>query len=148
MATPPLWARCAALGLATGARASAPLTALTWTAGRRDPAWLSHPATRAVASAMSAVESVGDQLPATPSRLEPTGLAPRLVLSAVGGALLAHRHRGSMWSSAVIAAASAGIGAVAGVRLRKAAETKLGSDHPGATVEDALVVGLAGYASR
>src|ERR1700709_1156395 len=30
----PPWAKCAALGLATGARASAALTALTWSAGR------------------------------------------------------------------------------------------------------------------
>lgn len=148
MADAPLWARCVALGLATGARASAPLTALTWTAGRRDPAWLGHPATKAIASASSAGESIGDQLPSAPSRLEPAGLAPRLVLGAAAGALLARRHRGSVWSGAVLATVAAGAGAVAGSRFRALAAAKLGSDHPGAVVEDAIVVGLAGYASR
>jgi uncharacterized membrane protein len=144
----PLWARCVALGLATGARASAPLTALTWTAGRRDPSWLAHPATKALASAMSAGESIGDQLPSAPSRLEPAGIAPRLVLGAAAGALLARRHRGSPWSGAAIGVVAAGVGAVAGSRFRAVAAAKLSSDHPGAVVEDAVVVGLAGYASR
>ena len=148
MAATPLWARCAALGLATGARASAALTSLTWTAGRDDPAWLAHPLTKALASAMSAGESIGDQLPSAPSRLEPAGLAPRLVLGAGAGALLARRHGGSLWTGAAVALAAAGAGAVVGVRLRALAAAKLGSDHPGAVVEDAIVVGLGGYAGR
>jgi uncharacterized membrane protein len=148
MAEAPLWARCVALGLATGARASAPLTALTWTAGKRDPAWLGHPVTKALASALSAGESIGDQLPSAPSRLEPAGIAPRLVLSGAAGVLLARRHRGSWWSGAALAVVGAGVGAVAGSRFRALAEAKLGSDHPGAVAEDAVVVGLAGYASR
>jgi uncharacterized membrane protein len=148
MAATPLWAQCAALGLATGGRASAALTALTWSAGRRDPSWLSHPATKALASAMSAGESVGDQLPSAPSRLTPAGLAPRLVLAAGAGALLARRHRGSPWTGAAVALAGAGAGAVVGVRFRALAAAKLGSDHPGAVVEDAVVVGLGAYAGR
>jgi uncharacterized membrane protein len=142
------WVKCAALGLATGARASAALTALTWSAGRQDPSWLAHPATKALASAMSAGESIGDQLPAAPSRLNPGGLAPRLVLGAGAGALLARRHRGSPWTGAAVALAAAGVGAVAGHRLRAVAADKLGSDHPGAVVEDAIVVGLGAYAGR
>lgn len=153
MSEPALWARCVALGLATGARASAPLTALTWTAGKGDPNWLGHPATKAVASALSASESIGDQLPSAPSRLEPAGLAPRLVLGVAAGALLARRHRGSLlsgplWTGAVIGAVAAGVGAVAGARFRAWAAAKLGSDHPGAVVEDAIVVGLSAYAGR
>ncbi len=158
MGEPALWARCVALGLATGARASAPLTALTWTAGKGDPAWLGHPATKAVASALSAGESIGDQLPSAPSRLEPAGIAPRLVLGTAAGALLARRHRGSLhrgslhrgslWTGAVIGVVAAGVGAVAGARFRAWAAAKLGSDHPGAVVEDAIVVGLSAYAGR
>jgi uncharacterized membrane protein len=142
------WAKCAALGLATGARASAALTALTWSAGRHDPSWLGHPATKALASAMSAGESVGDQLPSAPSRLTPGGLAPRIVLAAGAGALLARRHRGSLWTGAAVSVAAAGAGAVAGARFRALAGAKLGSDHPGAVIEDAIVVGLGAYAGR
>jgi len=40
------------------------------------------------------------------------------------------------------------VGAVGGVRFRALAADKLGSDHPGAVVEDALVVGLGAYAGR
>ena len=148
MAETPLWARCVALGVATGARASASFTALTWTAGRPDPAWLAHPVTKALASALSAGESIGDQLPSAPSRLEPAGLAPRLILGAAAGWLLARRHRGSLWSGAALGVVGAGVGAVAGSRFRALAAAKLGSDHPGAVAEDAVVVGLAGYASR
>jgi uncharacterized membrane protein len=148
MAATMVWARCVALGLATGARASAALTALTWSAGRHDPAWLAHPATKALASALSAGESVGDQLPSAPSRLEPAGLAPRLVVGAGAGALLARRHGGSLWTGAAVGLASAGAGAVAGARFRALAAGKLGSDHPGAVVEDAIVVGLGAYAGR
>lgn len=145
---PPLWIRCAALGLATGSRASAALTALTWTTNRSDPAWLSHPVTRAAASAMSAGESVGDQLPSAPSRLEPAGLVPRLALGGFAGAVLARRYNSSMWSGAAIAIGGALAGAYGGVRLRALAAAKLGSDHPGAVVEDAAVVGLGAFATR
>lgn len=148
MAITPVWARCAALGLATGARASAALTALTWTAGGRDPSWLAHPVTKALASVLSAGESVADQLPSTPSRLEPAGIAPRLLLSAGAGALLAHRYRRPLWWGAAIATAGAGVGALGGLRFRALAASALGSDHPGAVAEDAVVVGLCGYAAR
>ena len=143
-----LWVRCAALGLATGSRASAALTALTWTTNRRDPAWLGHPVTRAAASAMSAGESVGDQLPSAPSRLEPAGLAPRLVLGGFAGAVLARRYGGSMWSAAAIGTAGAAAGAYGGARFRALAAANFGSDHPGAVVEDAAVVGLGAFATR
>ena len=145
---PALWVRCAALGLATGSRASAALTALTWTANRRDPAWLDHPVTRAAASAMSAGESVGDQLPSAPSRLEPAGLVPRVVLGGFAGGVLARRYGASMWSGAAIAVAGVAAGAYGGVRLRALAAAKLGSDHPGAVLEDAAVVGLGAFATR
>lgn len=142
------WVKCVALGLATGSRASAALTALTWTAGRRDRSWLTHPATKVIASLLSAGESVGDQLPQTPSRLVPSAFGARLILSGAGGGLLARRHRVPPWAGAALAVAGAGIGAVGGVRLRALAAAKLGSDHPGAVVEDALVVGLGAYAGR
>ena len=142
------WVKCAALGLATGSRATAALTALTWTSDRRDPSWLHHPATRVVASLLSAGESVGDQLPSTPSRLTPGGLAPRLAFGAGAGALLARRYGGSPWTGAAISGAAAAAGAVAGARFRAAAGAKFGSDHAGAVVEDALVVGLGAYAGR
>ena len=144
----PLWVRCAAIGMATGSRVSAALTTLTWTADPRDPSWLTHPVTRGLASAMSAGESVGDQLPSAPSRLEPAGLVPRLVVGAGAGALLARRYRGSVWFGAAVGVTGAALGAFGGSRFRALAAAKLGSDHPGAVVEDALVLGLGAYAGR
>src|SRR5919202_6427221 len=83
--------RAMLLGLATGARSTSGLTALalTTTSGALGNRWA-----RRLAGTAAAGEFVGDKLPQTPSRMQPEGLAPRLVLGAVTGALLTRREGG------------------------------------------------------
>jgi uncharacterized membrane protein len=162
--------RAALLGLATGARSTSGLTALA----------LSHPSragvlgnrwTRRLAGTAAAGEFVGDKLPQTPSRLQPEGLAPRLILGAVSGAILTHREGGNR-NRALQAGALGLLGAAAGSRLgvswrqlaagrvtngaSHSARSKLAgqdgrkryADLPGALIEDALCAAVARYASR
>jgi uncharacterized membrane protein len=153
--------RAALLGLATGARSTSGLTALALsnpsTAGVLGNRW-----TRRLAGTAAAGEFVGDKLPQTPSRLQPEGLAPRLILGAVSGALLTRREGGSR-NRAVLAGALGLLGATAGSRLgvswRQLAAQRLGdpsrstsrnryADLPGALIEDACCAAMARYASR
>jgi uncharacterized membrane protein len=107
--------------------------------------------TRRLAGTAAAGEFVGDKLPQAPSRLQPAGLAPRLVIGAVSGALLTHREGGSR-NRAVLAGALGLLGATAGSRLgvswRQVASRRFGKDLPGALIEDACWLAAAHYASR
>jgi uncharacterized membrane protein len=107
--------------------------------------------TRRLAGTAAAGEFVGDKLPQTPSRLQPEGLVPRLVLGAVTGALLTRREGGSR-NRAVLAGALGLVGATAGSRLgvswRQLAARRFGRDVPGALIEDAVTAVAARYASR
>ena len=142
--------RAALLGLATGGRSTSGLAALALSrpgaAGALRNRWL-----RRLVGAAAAGEFVGDKLPQTPSRLQPEGLAPRLVLGAVTGALLAWREGGSR-NRALQAGALGLLGATAGSRLgvswRRLAARRFGRDVPGALIEDAVSAVAARYASR
>lgn len=138
----------AALGKATGARTSAGITALALSSSSADPAWLRSPAARVVTSLMAAGETVGDQLPMTPSRLAPPALIARVVAAAGSGALLARRVREPMLIGALVAAAGSLAGALAGSWFRGWAGKRFGRDNYGAVVEDAAVVGAASWAVR
>jgi uncharacterized membrane protein len=162
--------RAALLGLASGARSTSGLAALALsnpsTAGLLGSRW-----TRRLAGTAAAGEFVGDKLPQAPSRLQPEGLAPRLILGAVSGAILTHREGGSR-NRAVLAGALGLLGATAGSRLgvswRRLAARRFGNDPsrstrsdsarqdrrnryadlPGALIEDAYCAIAARYASR
>lgn len=140
-----LLTRAALLGLATGGRSTSGLAALAATrpAGER---W-----TRRLATVATAGELVGDKLPQTPSRLQPSGLVPRLGLGAVTGAVLARRDGGSR-NRAVLAGALGLLGAAAGSRLgvswRQVANRRFGRDLPGALIEDAWCLAVLRYAGR
>jgi uncharacterized membrane protein len=140
--------RAMLLGLATGARSTSGLTALSLTAtsGALGNRW-----SQRLARTAAAGEFVGDKLPQTPSRLQPEGLAPRLVLGALTGALLNHREGGSR-NRALLAGALGVLGATAGSRLgvswRQQATRRFGKDLPGALIEDAWSAAAARYASR
>lgn len=141
--------RAALLGLASGGRSTIGLAALAVSAGDSGSA-LTGRWTRRLAGAACLAELVGDKLPQTPSRLEPPGSIPRLVLGAVSGAVLAHREGNSR--QATVAAAMFGLlGAAAGTRLgaawRKLGHANFGSDLPGAAIEDASCVAAARYAT-
>ena len=131
-----------------GGRASAALAALSLTSTTTDPDWLQARPTLLLSLAMAAGETVGDQLPKTPSRLEPAGIGSRLVLGALGGGLLARRYRGPVPLGVAVGAAGALAGSRLGARFRATAAAKFGNDHPGATIEDGLVVALAAAATR
>jgi len=141
--------RAALLGLATGGRATAGLTALSLTAPpstRLGNRW-----TRRLAGTATGGEWLGDKLPQTPSRLQPEGFLPRLACGAVGGAIVSSRAGDGRGRTALAAAAGL-LGAVAGSRLgaawRQQASRRFGNDLPGALIEDAWVLGAARFASR
>jgi uncharacterized membrane protein len=92
--------------------------------------------------AAAAGELVVDKLPRTPSRLEPAGLAGRLVLGATAAGLFARTRRDPWLPAAAIGAASAIVSAKIGhdVRARLAQHVP---DPAVAIVEDALAFGLA-----
>ncbi|MDQ1740137.1 MAG: hypothetical protein QOE53_1789 [Pseudonocardiales bacterium] len=142
--------RAALLGLATGGRSTAGLTALALSHSAATGA-LGSRWTRRLTGTAAAGEFVGDKLPQTPSRLQPEGLAPRLVLGALTGAVLSHREGGNR-NRALLAGALGLLGATAGSRMgvswRQLASRRFGRDLPGALIEDAWCAAAARYASR
>jgi uncharacterized membrane protein len=146
----PTLSRAVLLGLATGGRSTAGLSALALT-NPSSTGVLGNRWTRRLAGTAAAGELVGDKLPQTPSRLQPSGLVPRLGLGAVTGAALARREGGNRGRTA-LAGALGLLGAAAGSRLgvswRQQATRRFGKDLPGALIEDALWLGVARYASR
>jgi uncharacterized membrane protein len=145
-----LLTRAALLGLATGGRSTSGLAALALT-NRRGTGALGSRWTRRLAGTAAAGEFVGDKLPQTPSRLQPEGLVPRLVLGAVAGAVLTHREGGSR-NRTVLAGGLGLLAAAAGSRLgaswRQLAARRFGRDLPGALIEDACCAVAVRYASR
>lgn len=146
----PTLPRAVLLGLATGGRSTAGLTALALTNPSSTGA-LANRWTRRLAGTAAAGELVGDKLPQTPSRLRPEGLVPRLVLGTAAGAILTRRE-GAGPGRAAVAGALGLLGAAAGSRLgaswRQQASRRFGNDLPGALLEDALWLVVARYASR
>jgi uncharacterized membrane protein len=138
-------ARALLLGVVTGLRSSVgPAVLSTALRRERDPdrvdRLLSGPAAL-TASAVSVVfELVADKLPVTPGRLSPGPLAVRLAAgAAVGGLVL--RPRVAL--GAVLGAAGAGLGSVAGQRFREAAARRSSLPDPvWALAEDAAAAGL------
>jgi uncharacterized membrane protein len=145
-----LLSRAALLGLATGGRSTSGLAALAVsnpsTSGVLGSRW-----TRRLASTAATGELVGDKLPQTPSRLQPEGLLPRLVLGAAAGAILSHREGGSRnrtLLAGLLGLLGAGGGSRLGVSWRQLASRRFGKDLPGALIEDACWLAAARYASR
>jgi uncharacterized membrane protein len=141
MATIPFPVRAAMLGWATGGRNATGPAALALTA----PA--ARPALRAAFAAAALGELVVDKLPGTPARVAPAPLVGRLVTGAVVAAVLAHREVRPALPAALVGAAAAAAGSVAGWAWR----TRTAGAVPpwsGAVAEDALVLTLAALATR
>jgi uncharacterized membrane protein len=83
-----------------------------------------------------------DKLPATPSRLEPPGLAGRVVSASLAGAVLARSGRQRPLLAMAIASAAAVAAAKVGHDARAALARHL-PDPVVAVAEDALAIGLA-----
>jgi uncharacterized membrane protein len=143
---PALLGRAAALGAATGMRATVALAALILRRNDGLPAALRHPAARPAAALADAGELVADKLPKTPSRLEPPGLASRVVSASLAAAVLARSGRQRPIPAMAVASAAA----VAAAKLchdGRAALARHLPDPAVAVAEDALAIGLAALGS-
>ena len=139
--------RTTLLGLATGGRNAAGLTALV-VAGRGTPGLLPPGRALLVAAAAGYVgETVGDKMPWTPSRLKPPLLAVRMTTGALVGVELARRARQPVWAAGLVGFAAAAVGSYAGAAWRRQS-AKSRPDWQGALIEDAAVLALAAAATR
>jgi hypothetical protein len=138
--------RAAVLGAATGMRSTVALAALVLRRSDGLPAVLRHPAARRTAAIADGAELVADKLPMTPSRLDPPGLAGRLISAGLAAAVLARSaHR-----APVPAALTASAAALAAARICHDARAALARRVPDpvvAVAEDALAIGLAALGS-
>lgn len=158
----PLFVRSALFGAATGSRSQVPTAVLSLaltkdesgagrtgsSIGARGLRALSKRRVSTASATGSVIELVVDELPRTPSRLQPAGLIPRVLLGAGGGAVLAQRFGESQLAHAMLAGGSALAVSFGGARYRAAMSALLGSDWPGAVIEDVVAAALAGTAVR
>jgi len=130
-------ARALLVGAATGGRSQAGITAVRLTT--RGAGTLSR-----LAVGVAAIgELVADKHPDIPSRLNPQGLVPRVVLGATAAAMLARRAGGGATIAAVVGATAAVGGAVLGAAWREAAANTAIPALPAAIGEDVLCYALA-----
>jgi uncharacterized membrane protein len=130
------------LGAASGLRGQLGVATVAVRSDPSLPLIFRQPWTRRLLVAAAAGELVVDKLPGTPSRLEPPGMAGRLVLGALAASLFAQTRQAPWFPAAAIGAASAGVAAKVGhdVRARLAHHAP---DPAVAVVEDAVALGLA-----
>ena len=143
--TRPLLASALA-GVATGARSSVGLAALTMAASPRagtwPDRWLGRPWAKVIAGLAAATEITLDKLPNTPSRLAPPGLASRVAGGAASGFVIARRK--AQVASAPAAAAPAPAEAPAPAPAAPAAEAAApGGDGTSASAKPELLGGPA-----
>jgi uncharacterized membrane protein len=130
------------LGAASGSRGQLGVATVVARSDPSLPGIFRQPWARRLLVAAAAGELVADKLPMTPSRLEPAGIAGRLVLGASAAGLYA-RTRGAPWPpAAAIGAACAIVSAKIGHDVRAQLAQHV-PDPAVAVVEDALTFGLA-----
>ena len=130
------------LGAASGARAQLGVATVVARSDPSLPPIFRQPWTRRLLVVAAAGELVGDKLPTTPSRLEPLGIAGRLVMGALAAGLFAQTRRAPWLPAAATGASSAVVAAKIGHDVR----ARLAQHAPDAAVavgEDALALGLA-----
>jgi uncharacterized membrane protein len=135
------------LGAASGLRSQIGVTTVAVRSDPSLPSIFRQPWTKGLLVAAAAAELVVDKLPTTPSRLEPPGLAGRLVLGALAGGLFAHTRKAPWLPGAAVGALSAAVAAKAGHDIR-AQLARRAPDPAIAVVEDVLALGLAAAAYR
>lgn len=146
MATPYL-VQAALAGAATGLRSTIGVGALVESASGGLPAVALTTPARVVAGLGVGGELIVDKLPTTPSRLEPPGLAARIVLAAVAGAVLARARDRRIAPAALVAAGTAVVSARLGHDLRRLAATRV-PPLAAALGEDVVALGVAALAVR
>ncbi|WP_426506138.1 hypothetical protein ACPPVO_49780 [Dactylosporangium sp. McL0621] len=135
-----LIARSALLGIASGGRSLAAPAAVAFGGGSRG--------LRVATAAAAAGEFVVDKLPGAPSRLAAAPLAGRLVFAGLAAGFLARREGRNPVPPALVAAAGAVGGSVAGARWRAYAQDRHWAALPAALAEDAVTWTLATTAAR
>lgn len=131
-----------ALGASTGLRSQLGLAAVVWHADPSLPPMFRKTGIRRLLLAVAAGELVIDKLPATPSRLAPQGIVPRLALGALAASLSARERHASWLAAAVLGASSAAVAAKLGHDAR-ARLARHAPDPAVALVEDALALAAA-----
>jgi uncharacterized membrane protein len=141
------------LGVVTGLRSQLGLAVLAWSepASKQDTRALrllrSAPG-RGLTGLGATFELVADKLSNTPSRLEPQGLAFRLLAGAGVGALAVNStDRRAVGTASAVGLAGAAVGTYAGAYYRKILPARTHTpDLPWAVGEDAVAAGLAATA--
>jgi uncharacterized membrane protein len=132
------------IGGVAGLRAFTPLAVISWAAwlgwidlSATPLGFLGHIAAVIILSLVAIGEYVGDQLPATPSRKVPMQFGARIVMGAVAGALLMPP---SWIIGALLGAAGAVVGTLAGAEARAWLAASLDRDLPAGLLEDGLAL--------
>jgi uncharacterized membrane protein len=138
--------RAAVLGAATGMRSTVALAALVLRRSDGLPAVFRNPTARRIAALADGAELVADKLPMTPSRLDPPGLAGRLISAGLAAMVLARSaHRTPI--PAVLTASAAALAAARVCHDARAALARRVPDPAVGLVEDVLAIGLAAVGS-
>jgi uncharacterized membrane protein len=134
--------RSLAIGVATGGRSFSGIAAVGLSSAR-DERPFGNPVAKVLVGLLAVGELVLDKTPKAPNRLEPRGLAGRVVFGGASAGLLARRHGTSPGPQVVVGMAAALTGAFAGHWGRSRLAGRLGADLPGALIEDKTVQSLA-----
>ena len=134
--------RSLAIGAATGGRSFSGIAAVSLSSTRGERP-LGNPVAKVLVGLLAVGELVLDKSPKAPNRLEPPGLAGRIVFGGASAGLLARRHGASPVPQVVVGMAAALTGAYAGHWGRSRLAGRFGADLPGALIEDGVVQSLA-----
>ena len=143
-----VYAKSAAIGAVAGLRCLTAPAMLGCFASRENAGelknnFLSSPKISAVIGVAAVGELIGDKLPSTPNRTEPSGLIARIVSGAfVGGSVCAAKKK-SVLTGAFIGAVAAVAAAYAGQNIRREICYKTGIPTAAlGAVEDAIAVSI------
>jgi len=138
------------LGFTAGLRSMSAPAAASWTTRRDGIRWAGTPlafldreSTPFVLSALALGELIADKLPCIPDRTAPGPFIGRILSGAAAGAAC---NPDSPAPAAVVGAAAATCGTLAGSALRKRLASAYGSDLPAALTEDLIVCSLIALA--
>lgn len=147
-ASSPFW-QTLGLGAVAGMR-SMTAPALLSSALRQHPSgrlahsalrWLQTPTAANILKTLAGAEMVGDKLPNTPDRTDPSPLIGRALSGALIGAVLYKTNRGSLLEGAVVGSLGAVAGSFAAFHLRQLADRHTALKEPWTgLVEDALTI--------
>jgi uncharacterized membrane protein len=129
-------------GAATGLRSTVGIAALINDRAAGLPPWLAGPPAAVLAPVAAMGELANDKLPSTASRLEPMGLAARVLSAGLAGTIIARSTGQPALPATAVAAAAALASARVGHDLRVALSKRLPSGAVAAG-EDGLAFALA-----